>query len=44
MNTKRLFALVLALGLVALTQPGANDVALAQAAGTYMVKGLCLPG
>ena len=38
MNTKRLFALVLALGLVALTQPGANDVALAQAAGTYMVK------
>ncbi len=38
MNTKRLFALVLALGLVALTQPGANDVALAQEAGTYMVK------
>jgi hypothetical protein len=38
MNTKRLFALVLALGLVALTQPGSNDVAQAQAAGTYMIK------
>ena len=44
LNTKRLLALVLALGLVALTQPGANDVALAQEAGTYMVKVTNLTG
>jgi hypothetical protein len=38
MNKKKITALVLALGLVALTQPGAGDVALAQEAGMYMVK------